>query len=136
MNRLKELRKETKYSLRDLEKLTGIANSTISEMETGKRKMNMNHAFSLASVLGCDPFYLLGTDAISIDGSKAQGYKTLISSMLDELLDQTVVQSDDEVGKKLLTCSFILSEWISDKDINEILDIVTNKMERNKKACE
>jgi transcriptional regulator with XRE-family HTH domain len=136
MNRLKELRKQAKLSLRELDELSGISYSTLSEFENGKRIMSMHHANALSNVLGTDPYYILGTDAISFDGTRLQGYKTLIESMIDEVIHNKVVDYNDEIGKKFTICSIVLSEWIDDKDTSEILDIVWNMMERNKKSCE
>lgn len=71
MNRLKELRTLKKLSLRQLEEETGIANSALSSIENGKRKMGLNVAIILADYFGVSIDFILGRT---------------VSSMVDEFM--------------------------------------------------
>lgn len=52
MNKIKELRKAKKMSLRDLSAATGIAIQTISRYELGQQKLPLERAIKFAAVLG------------------------------------------------------------------------------------
>jgi len=67
MNKLKELRDKSGLTLRELENEVGIANSTLSEIETGKRRMGPKHAKILAPYFGVSEKYIMGDDAIKIN---------------------------------------------------------------------
>lgn len=67
MNRLKEFRSEKGLTVRDLSDMTGIAFSTISALENGRRKMNANHANLIADILGVDPQVLIADDNFAIN---------------------------------------------------------------------
>ena len=48
-------RKEMKLSLRDIARLSGIAASTISRIENGRRSPTLDYAVKIAAVLNLDP---------------------------------------------------------------------------------
>ena len=52
MNKIKELRKARKMTLRDLSAATGIAIQTISRYELGQQKLPLERAIKFAAVLG------------------------------------------------------------------------------------
>jgi len=134
MNRLKELRTLNNYSLRDLHKLTGIANSTISEIETGKRKMNFNHAEKFSKVFGFAPYYIMGTDAIKFEETRKDGMKFILNTILDELVDD-VIKHDDEEGRRFLACSMVLDEFLSNDDLDDVLSLLEERINKGKKSC-
>lgn len=52
MNKIKELRKAKKITLRELSAATGIAIQTISRYELGQQKLPFERAIKFAAVLG------------------------------------------------------------------------------------
>lgn len=60
MNRLKELRKERKLSLRELGELTTISYSSISDMENGNRPFTQGNLEILCNFFNVSSDYLLG----------------------------------------------------------------------------
>ena len=51
---IKKLREYKRMSLRDLERLSGISNSAISNYETGKRSMDIDQINALCLAMGKD----------------------------------------------------------------------------------
>lgn len=61
--KIKELRIANELTIKDLSKKTGIGQSTISELETGKaKKPRFDTLVKIANVLEVDVNYLLGND--------------------------------------------------------------------------
>lgn len=58
-NRLKELRKAKGLTLEALAKRVRSSNQQISNLENGKRRLNLDWIERLAEALGCHPFELL-----------------------------------------------------------------------------
>jgi len=83
MNRLNELRKSRSVTLRTLGEKTNIIYSTLSEMETGKRKMSVKHAQKLAQYFDVSVDYLLGSDAINYVDSLEMGFRNLLEKYLE-----------------------------------------------------
>lgn len=130
MNRLKDLRRSANYTLRELSDLTGIANSTISEIENGKRTMTFNHAKKLSKVLKHDPVFIMGTDAIKFDKTKDAGLREVIKTAFYELfLHNSDIDSKDTEGKQLLIGFLALSDNLKDEDIDDILHYVSDTLE-------
>ena len=68
-NRIRELRKAKNMTLKDLGKILGVAESTVSQYETGKRQPDNETLLMLGDPVG----YLLGSEiekAPSSDGSR------------------------------------------------------------------
>jgi repressor LexA len=57
--RLRELRRERALSQQDLERMTGIAQSTLSALESGKRDAQPRTVRKLADALGVEPRELM-----------------------------------------------------------------------------
>jgi DNA-binding XRE family transcriptional regulator len=57
--RLRQLRKERAFSQRDLQRMTGIAHDSISQLETGKRRAQPKTIRTLAEALGVEPKELI-----------------------------------------------------------------------------
>ena len=57
--RLRELRREAALSQQDLERMTGVAQSTLSTLEAGKRDAQPRTVRKLAEALGVEPRELL-----------------------------------------------------------------------------
>ena len=60
MNKLRELRRSRNLSITELSDETGIARSTLSAIEHGNRKININHAQILAPFFNVSVDFLLG----------------------------------------------------------------------------
>ncbi|MDD2413370.1 MAG: helix-turn-helix transcriptional regulator [Bacteroidales bacterium] len=86
MNKLKELRLESILSLRELSKL--VAHTVISEVENGKRKMNVGHAKALAPIFKVSEAYLMGDDAIKLDMSVLEYLKGAVDKAMQGKLDE------------------------------------------------
>jgi transcriptional regulator with XRE-family HTH domain len=57
--RLRELRREHALSQQDLERMTGVAQSTLSALESGKRDAQPRTVRKLADALGVEPRELM-----------------------------------------------------------------------------
>ena len=60
-NRIRELRKAKNMTLKDLGKILGVAESTVSQYETGKRQPDNETLLMLGEFFGVPVGYLLGT---------------------------------------------------------------------------
>ena len=72
-NRIRELRKAKNMTLKDLGKILGVAESTVSQYETGKRQPDNETLLMLGEFFGVPVGYLLGSEiekAPSSDGSR------------------------------------------------------------------
>lgn len=61
-NRIRELRKMQKMTMKELGKVIGVAEGTISQYETGKRQPNNDTLVLLANYFGVSIDYLLGAE--------------------------------------------------------------------------
>ena len=60
--RLRRLRKELALSQQDLERISGVAQHTISDLESGKRGARPSTIRKLANALGVEPRELIRTE--------------------------------------------------------------------------
>lgn len=60
--RLRELRRERALSQQDLERMTGVAQSTLSALESGRRDAQPRTVRKLAEALGVEPRELMRKD--------------------------------------------------------------------------
>ncbi len=60
--RLRRLRKELALSQQDLERMSGVAQHTISDLESGKRGARPSTIRKLANALGVEPRELIKTE--------------------------------------------------------------------------
>ncbi len=65
LNRLRELREEAVLTVRELSKLSGVSEDTITKIENGHRKARPSTIRKLAKVLNIDPRVLTSTDVIA-----------------------------------------------------------------------
>ncbi len=77
-NRLKRLRLEANISLRELQNYTGITNSVLSVLESGKRPFRQTHIDALSSFFNVTSDFLLGRSDY--------GYKVFPEYGTDELI--------------------------------------------------
>ena len=57
--KLRELRRERAFSQQDLERMTGVAQSTLSALESGKRDAQPRTVRTLANALNVEPRELM-----------------------------------------------------------------------------
>jgi transcriptional regulator with XRE-family HTH domain len=57
--KLRKLRRERAFSQQDVERITGIAQATLSDLEQGKRGARASTLRKLAEVLGVEPKELM-----------------------------------------------------------------------------
>ena len=65
-NRIKELRKAQGLTLQELAEKVGTSNQQISQLETGRRRLNVDWLERLSGALGCHPLEILE------DGTRAE----------------------------------------------------------------
>lgn len=65
-NRIRELRKQNSITMRQLGQHLGLAESTISQYETGKREPDLKTLLKISEYFGVSVDYLLGEDTNSI----------------------------------------------------------------------
>lgn len=96
MLRLREVRKKAHLTMKELGKVIGVAESTISQYETGKRQPDYETLLKLGEFFGVSTDYLLG-----ICDSPVSARDTLLK-MVDETDDlDELLAILDLVNKKL-----------------------------------
>lgn len=132
MNRLREARTKCKYSLRDLEDVSGIARSTLSDIENSKRQMGVTHAEKLSPILGVSIDFLMGTDAIKIVDSFEDALENLFLMSVDSFYD--AADNEKLSNRQRLVFNIIdqlLHRTLSDKDLDLIADMVVQLGNKN-----
>lgn len=132
MNNLKELRNQKGITLRELESEVGIVNSTLSEIENGKRPMGPTHAKRLAPFFGVTEEYIMGDDAIktyvrvkpavsirSYD-FKEKKWKDLSPSELKRLSSSKSI--DERIQQQFSIIDVITNKDLTDEDLVKIFD--------------
>ena len=61
-NRIRELRKQQKLTMKQLGEVVGLAESTISQYETGKREPDNETLLKISEFFGVTVGYLIGAD--------------------------------------------------------------------------
>lgn len=134
LNKLRELRKERKLSLSDLHEATGISVSSLSDIENGKRRMNVNHARDLAEYFGVTADYILGNDLASY-----MSFSAALEDLFESSFDDFVRAANGD-GKKLddrqrslfLCVDHLLHETLTDDDLSAIDNFVMTLASKNK----
>lgn len=85
--RIRDLRKQAGLTQEELAELSGISNTEISRIETGKREVSMKQATKLASALNKSPAYLLGLTESETEASFPSGLTRDVSTYEPELGD-------------------------------------------------
>ena len=94
-NRIRELRKQRGYTMKELGQMIGLAESTVSQYETGKRQPDNETLLKLGEIFETTVGYILGAEESApvsqeIDDSDLQaafwgGEQDLPQEALDEL---------------------------------------------------
>ena len=77
MLRLRELRKKCGITMKELGATIGVAESTISQYETGKRQPDYETLLKLGEYFGVTTDYLLGNDIIKKDAPTSKGERSI-----------------------------------------------------------
>lgn len=90
--RLKELRAEAGLSQKEFANAIGAAQNTVSQWETGTRRLDDQTICKIALFFGCSADYLLGlSDSKKITSLKElSGAKNNMYSLIDNLPDEQV----------------------------------------------
>lgn len=93
MNRIRELRKKAKMTMKELGKSVGLAESTISLYETGKHEPDLDTLRRFADIFGVSVDYILGRDVpVSSDQPNAPDLRATrraeAHDMLEKLSDE------------------------------------------------
>ena len=84
-DRIRKFRKERCLSTTDLGRLSGISQSTISKIENGKRKIELETLSKIAKALGVSLEQLTGESASSIIEDRLPGYRSIEPDNLFEV---------------------------------------------------
>lgn len=109
MLRLRQLRKQQKITMRDFGHLFGLAESTISLYETGKRQIDNETLIKFANYFNVTTDYLLGNDINNEQKSKPVPNETSLSP--DEYKLVMEYRKMNSEGKK-----FILKSVVAQND--------------------
>lgn len=130
MNRLKELRKEKKYTQAQIAELMDVNVKTISRWEKGEFEIKPAQAKMLAEHFNISVSYLMGysdkkepyySDEILI-GDGQGGYTSLSSERENELSELYFEHLEEEFVKFLKRYDFV----ISDNEIKAVLNHISN----------
>lgn len=137
MNKLKELRNNRGITLRDLSAEVGIVNSTLSEIENGKRPMGPTHARRLAKFFNVSEDYIMGGDSVKVSAKVARydfkrrkwQFDDLLKDSLDEMFDSIVQASvsgtlDDMTRLTIAAIDDILHHKFTKENLQKILDLI------------
>ena len=89
MKNLREIRKKNNLSMKKLAELIGMAESTLSLYESGKREPDNQTLLKLSEVLNCSIDYLLGnSDEPKTLDEQLDGISFALNSETKELTDE------------------------------------------------
>lgn len=99
-NRLKRLRNEYNYSLRQLSALTNISASALHSYEIGNRNPKREALEALSDVFNCDMDYLEGKSDIRNSVANALGYNSLAEAYYGNKQNPTPTEGELDEGEK------------------------------------
>lgn len=137
MNRLRELRKERGYSLKEVAKEIELAESQLSYYENGKRQPRDQETWQkLADFYNVSVPYVMGIDAQQINALQEGALDLILPTSFSNLLKKT--EDNLEINKKIrFSIGFLvtnLSSLIDEGDqskIDNFLDILDNLVSPN-----
>ena len=91
MNKIRELRKASGYTLKQLGGLIGVGESTVSQYENEKRQPDNATLIKLASIFGVSVDYLLGVD-------EQPEPQVAFSGGADDLTEDEIAQVQDFIA--------------------------------------
>lgn len=102
MNNIRILRRRRKISMKELGQIVGVAESTISLYETGKREPDLKTLQILADYFGVSVDYLIGHEAQTSDNSFADDFRKRYSDAeIAEMIQKTGFPAQSEFEKDM-----------------------------------
>lgn len=120
-NRIRELRKQRGMTMKELGKVIGAAESTVSHYETGRRQPDNKTLLILAEFFGVSVDYVLGKpqtqwpavlfdDVGRLDFLSNISPSTTVDPTTQKILDATIGMSDEEKRQLLLAARLIVEQ--------------------------
>jgi len=132
MNNLQKIRKSRGYTQFGLEKISGVSRALISLLETGDKKMTLKTATKLSAALRCNPYELLGGDAIKYSGGFLESLEALLDANMDFVIDDLMASNVDALTQHLYFTIFtIIKERLPLDDVKAI-HAFTENIAKNK----
>ncbi|SDL87101.1 Helix-turn-helix [Halarsenatibacter silvermanii] len=121
--RLKKLRKEQNLSQKELGKITGITNSTISSYENGQRSPGKNKLKKFAETFDVSVDYLIGLTDIKANASDlTEGHDRIEKAISNH---PKLVEYFEELRKRdSLQKLFEQTKNLSDNEIEKIIRVI------------
>lgn len=94
--RVKHLRMECNFSLRQLASLTGISHSEISAYEKGKRVAGFESLEALCDVFNCDIDYILGRSDVKNSEAQKVGASSLYEAHIKNLPPEPKLSEEEK----------------------------------------
>lgn len=98
MKTIRELRKEKGITLKQLGEIIGVAESTMSLYETGKRTPDFEALLKISEYFGVTVDYLLGNKIQAKEKTPAPGLTAKDESDIQKQLEKTLQQLEGEQG--------------------------------------
>jgi transcriptional regulator with XRE-family HTH domain len=117
--RLKELRRNKRMSYRTLGELTGIHWTTLSYIEKGDRKPNVEHIITLSNFFQVSVDYFL----CRVEGEML--YKNFETKVVEKVVYDPKFKS--EIQKMI----YNLSEFLDDDDLKVVYDVIISLCKKN-----
>lgn len=133
MNRLKDLRSARGLTVREVSDMTGIVFSTISALETGKRKMNAHHAKLLAPVFGVSESFIIGDDNFEVAPDIKSFFEGVWADMFDDVVSGAMAGTLDDKSRLM----YVVFDRILHGDLNTVqlkylLEVVDKLIDEHK----
>ena len=120
-NRIRELRKQRGMTMKELGKVIGAAESTVSHYETGRRQPDNKTLLILAEFFGVSVDYILGKpqtqwpavlfdDVGRLDFHSNLSPSTTVDPTTQKILDATIGMTDEEKRQLLLAARLIVEQ--------------------------
>lgn len=129
-NRIAEARKARGLTLRQLGKLIGLGNNTISQYETGKREPKLETWQKLASALNVSVPYLQGISNIAMTPSKFNDYANYVNSAVYDNFDKVTGKNFSEPSKLALNALASFLDYLEQENETSLIADTANFIER------
>ena len=110
MLRIRELRKKSGLTLKKLGKKIGVAESTVSQYETGKRQPDYETLTKIAEIFHVSVDYLLENDEIPSQNSKSPDMEIMPRDELERQIIQMARELDPAQRELLLRLLTVAAE--------------------------
>ena len=131
-NRIRELRKAKGITMKQLGVIIGVAESTISHYETGKRQLDKETLIKLSNYFGVTIGFLLGAEEDSFQGGAYKDwFRLYISANTAERIKMLAkskgivikdMLEECELGKNTLSSMLSRGSWLQANNLAKIAD--------------